>query len=106
MIRLRGWVRSAGWPGRIALVSLVRLYRLTLGGVIGGGCRFHPSCSEYAEQAIGELGVLRGVGLTVWRVLRCSPLSRGGVDYPPKRAPVNEAVIQIADRDGRTAMPA
>jgi putative membrane protein insertion efficiency factor len=75
----------AGWPVRFALLSLVRLYRLTLGQVIGGGCRFYPSCSAYAEQAIAELGVIRGVPLTVWRVLRCSPLSRGGVDYPPKR---------------------
>jgi putative membrane protein insertion efficiency factor len=84
-----GWVRrtlwTAGWPARLSLVTLVRLYRLTLGQVIGGGCRFYPSCSSYAEQAIGELGAIRGTALTVWRVLRCSPLSRGGVDHPPKR---------------------
>jgi putative membrane protein insertion efficiency factor len=77
------WVM--GWPVRLLLLTLVRLYRLTLGQVIGGGCRFYPSCSAYAEQAIGELGAIRGTALTVWRVLRCSPLSKGGVDYPPER---------------------
>jgi putative membrane protein insertion efficiency factor len=76
------WV--AGSPLRLGLVSLVRLYRLTFSGAFGGRCRFHPSCSAYAEEAIGQLGVARGVGLTVWRILRCSPLTAGGVDYPPK----------------------
>lgn len=75
------WI--AGWPVRTSLLVLVRLYRLTLGQVVGGGCRFYPSCSAYAEQAIHDLGAVRGTALTVWRVLRCSPLSKGGVDYPP-----------------------
>jgi uncharacterized protein len=82
--RARRALWLGGWPVRFAMLSLVRIYRLTLGQVIGGGCRFYPSCSAYAEQAIGGLGVLRGLSLTVWRVLRCSPLSKGGVDYPPK----------------------
>jgi uncharacterized protein len=83
-------VRAAAWavgaPLRFLLVMAIRLYRVTLGSLVGGQCRFHPSCSVYGEEAIGELGVLRGVPLTVWRVLRCSPLSRGGVDYPPGHA--------------------
>jgi uncharacterized protein len=78
------WV--AGSPLRLSLVSLVRLYRVSLSQAFGGRCRFHPTCSAYAEQAIGELGVVRGVGLAVWRILRCSPLTAGGVDYPPKPA--------------------
>ncbi len=77
------WI--AGWPVRFVLLSLVRLYRLTLGQVVGGGCRFYPSCSAYAEQAIAEMGAVRGTTLAVWRILRCSPLSKGGVDYPPRR---------------------
>lgn len=84
--RLRSWGWGAGWPVRQALLFMVRGYRLTLGMVVGGGCRFHPSCSAYAEQAVRELGVLRGVPLSVWRMLRCSPLSKGGVDYPPSRS--------------------
>lgn len=81
----RAAIRALGWPVRAALLVGIRLYRLTLGPVLGGQCRFHPSCSAYAEEAIRELGWVRGVGLAVWRVLRCSPLSRGGVDYPPRR---------------------
>jgi uncharacterized protein len=78
---------AAGWPARGLLLLLVRGYRVTLGKVIGGNCRFHPSCSAYAELAIGQLGAARGAALTAWRVLRCTPLSRGGVDYPPPRSP-------------------
>ncbi len=84
--RLSGAAWAAGWPARQVLLLLVRGYRVTLGKAIGGGCRFHPSCSTYAEQAIGELGALRGTGLSIWRVLRCSPLTAGGVDYPPRAA--------------------
>ena len=93
MARVRGALWIAGWPVRFSLLTLVRLYRLTLGQVVGGGCRFYPSCSAYAEQAIRELGAIRGTALTVWRVLRCSPLSKGGVDYPPKPR-LYEAIIQ------------
>ncbi|HEX9313193.1 MAG TPA: membrane protein insertion efficiency factor YidD [Actinomycetota bacterium] len=83
-LRLSAVAWASGWPARQALLLLVRGYRLTLGKAIGGGCRFHPSCSAYAEQAIGELGALRGTALSIWRVVRCSPLTVGGVDYPPK----------------------
>jgi putative membrane protein insertion efficiency factor len=81
-VRRALWI--AGWPVRALLLLLVRLYRLTLGQVIGGGCRFYPSCSAYAEQAIREVGAVRGTALTVWRILRCSPLSKGGIDHPPR----------------------
>lgn len=43
-------------------------------------CRYHPSCSRYASDAIAEFGILRGLVLAVWRVLRCNPWSHGGVD--------------------------
>src|SRR5919108_6621376 len=77
------WV--TGWPARIILLALIRLYRVLLSPVLGGGCRFHPSCSVYAEQAIRGRGAVRGSALAAWRLLRCSPFSRGGVDYPPQR---------------------
>jgi uncharacterized protein len=75
------WV--AGWPARSVLLLAIGTYRVTLGQVVGGGCRFHPSCSAYAADAIRGAGALRGSALAVWRILRCSPLSGGGVDYPP-----------------------
>jgi putative membrane protein insertion efficiency factor len=94
--RLSAVAWMAGWPARQALLLLVRGYRLTLGKAIGGGCRFHPSCSAYAEQAIAELGALRGSTLAIWRVVRCSPLTAGGVDHPPRPAPRRRPAVYDA----------
>ena len=51
-----------------------------------GGCRFLPTCSEYAASAIQTHGPARGIGLAAWRLLRCHPFSRGGLDPVPPRA--------------------
>ncbi len=83
MIRVRAIAWRLGAPVRWALIGLVRLYRLTLSGVLGGQCRFFPTCSHYAEEAIRNGGAIRGVGLAAWRVARCSPLTAGGIDRPP-----------------------
>ncbi|CAN5152487.1 membrane protein insertion efficiency factor YidD [soil metagenome] len=72
-----------GWPARALLLCLISVYRVSLSGAMGGRCRFHPSCSEYAREAIRNVGALRGSALSLWRVARCSPLSAGGVDRPP-----------------------
>jgi putative membrane protein insertion efficiency factor len=64
------------------LVGLVRVYQWTLRPFLGGHCRFVPSCSEYAILAVHKYGPCRGSWLTVWRILRCQPFCRGGVDYP------------------------
>lgn len=45
-------------------------------------CRFHPSCSEYADQAFEKYGFFKALSKSVWRVLRCGPWSKGGVDMP------------------------
>lgn len=60
---------------------MIGAYRATLGQVVGGRCKYHPSCSQYALDAYQEFGVLRGTVLTAWRLLRCNPLSHGGVDH-------------------------
>jgi putative membrane protein insertion efficiency factor len=81
---------GAGAPLRAALIALIRVYRVTAGLLLSGQCRFHPSCSSYAEQAIRQLGWIRGSLLAAWRIARCNPFSAGGVDYPPlgsRRAP-------------------
>jgi hypothetical protein len=62
------------------LVRLIRLYQRFVSPLLGPRCRYWPSCSEYAAQAIGRHGILRGVVLAAWRVLRCNPWSHGGVD--------------------------
>ena len=82
-MRRRGPLWTVGTPVRLALLGLIGLYRVSLGQLAGGRCRFHPSCSAYAQQAVGDLGVVRGVSLSVWRILRCGPWASGGVDYPP-----------------------
>jgi uncharacterized protein len=75
--------RAAGWPARTFLVAAIRLYRVLLGSVLGGQCRFYPSCSHYAEGAIRARGALVGGALAGWRLLRCNPWSAGGIDHPP-----------------------
>jgi len=79
---------SAGAPVRGISVAAIRLYRATLSGWLGGQCRFYPSCSHYAEDAIRTHGALRGIALATWRILRCNPFGAGGVDrVPARRAP-------------------
>ena len=69
---------------RRALVALflvpLRLYRTLISPALGPRCRYHPSCSAYAEQAIRELGIVRGTILAAWRLARCNPFSHGGYD--------------------------
>jgi uncharacterized protein len=84
--RVRALLWTAAAPPRLALVGLVKLYRATLSSWLGGQCRFYPSCSHYAEEAIRTHGVVRGVALSTWRVARCGPFTAGGVDHvPPAR---------------------
>ncbi|MGE5530682.1 MAG: membrane protein insertion efficiency factor YidD [Bacteroidota bacterium] len=63
---------------------MIRLYQ-RLSRLFPPVCRFRPSCSEYAVQAIQTHGVLRGLLLGAWRILRCNPLCRGGDDPVPPR---------------------
>jgi uncharacterized protein len=58
----------------------IRAYQWVLSPVLGNRCRYYPSCSEYAAQAIGRFGILRGLVLAGWRLLRCNPWSDGGFD--------------------------
>jgi putative membrane protein insertion efficiency factor len=58
----------------------IRVYQKLLSPMVGERCRYYPSCSEYAAQAISRYGILRGLVLAGWRLLRCNPLSHGGVD--------------------------
>jgi putative membrane protein insertion efficiency factor len=69
--------------GRLVLVAPIRLYQRIVSPLIGPRCRFHPSCSEYAVQAIVRHGPLRGLYLAVRRVLRCHPWNPGGIDDVP-----------------------
>jgi putative membrane protein insertion efficiency factor len=68
---------------KMLLVSLVRLYRLAISPLLGRSCRFHPSCSDYAREAVLKHGVLRGLWLAMRRVGRCHPWNPGGFDPVP-----------------------
>jgi len=85
-------------PFRFILIVLIRGYQVTLGQILGGSCRFHPSCSDYALQAVRSNGAVVGIGQSVWRLLRCGPWSKGGVDYPKTVRRVRGA--SAADRTG------
>ena len=97
MTPLRSAVRLLGAPVRFALISLVKGYRATLSGWLGGQCRFYPSCSEYAEAAIRSRGAVRGTALAAWRVARCNPFGAGGVDHAPGHSPHVKSDVVIQD---------
>jgi len=71
-----------------ALIKIIELYQKTLSPDTGwfrgmypaGYCKYSPTCSEYGKQAIEKYGVIRGILLGTWRILRCNPWSRGGED--------------------------
>lgn len=72
------------------LIGLIRAYQSTLSPVLGGACRFSPTCSDYAMQAIRQHGAGRGSYLTLRRLLRCHPFCQGGHD-PVPAGPANSS---------------
>jgi putative membrane protein insertion efficiency factor len=76
----------ASGPAR-ALIGAVRAYRLLLKAWIGGMCRFEPTCSAYAIQALEQHGALAGSALAAGRLLRCHPWCQGGLDPVPEHPP-------------------
>ncbi|MCB1778537.1 MAG: membrane protein insertion efficiency factor YidD [Candidatus Competibacteraceae bacterium] len=72
---------------RTILIALIRGYQLLISPLLGNHCRFYPSCSQYAREAIEYHGVLRGGWLAIRRLLRCHPWHPGGVDPVPEPSP-------------------
>lgn len=68
---------------KVLALKLIRGYQLTLSRATPPSCRFVPSCSQYAYEAIERHGLLKGVWLAWWRLARCHPFSRGGYDPVP-----------------------
>ena len=68
-----------------AAVALIRLYKILLSPLFAGSCRFVPSCSDYARDAILEYGVMKGAWLAVMRLGRCHPFGSSGFDPVPRR---------------------
>jgi putative membrane protein insertion efficiency factor len=74
-------------PAQRLLIGLVKLYRLTLSPWIGNACRFTPTCSQYALQALEQHGAAAGTYLTAARIARCHPWCAGGHDPVPSAPP-------------------
>jgi putative membrane protein insertion efficiency factor len=70
---------------RAIVVGLLAAYKRWISPLLPPACRFHPTCSEYAREAVATHGLWRGTGLALWRVMRCQPLSRGGFDPVPAK---------------------
>jgi uncharacterized protein len=65
---------------RAVLIAPIRFYQRFISPALPNRCKYHPSCSEYAAQAVRTYGVPKGLVLATWRLLRCNPWSHGGVD--------------------------
>lgn len=77
-----GLAGITGIPGRV-IIAVIRLYRLLLSPWLGNQCRFYPSCSHYAEEAVQHHGALKGSALTLRRLAKCHPWHEGGCDPVP-----------------------
>jgi putative membrane protein insertion efficiency factor len=66
-------------------IAAVWLYRVTFGALFPTTCKYEPSCSQYAVEALRAKGLVRGGALATWRLLRCNPWSHGGFDPAPRR---------------------
>ncbi|MCI8554310.1 MAG: membrane protein insertion efficiency factor YidD [Clostridiales bacterium] len=69
------------------LIALIHFYQRHISSATAPSCRFTPTCSAYALEAIERFGAFRGTGLALWRLLRCQPLCRPGYDPVPEKKP-------------------
>lgn len=67
------------------LISLIRFYQRGISPYTKPKCKYYPTCSEYGIQAIERFGAFKGTILTIWRILRCNPFSKGGYDPVPEK---------------------
>ena len=70
---------------KFILTALIRFYKKHISPHFPARCKYYPTCSSYALQAIQRFGAVRGLLLAVWRLLRCNPFSMGGIDYVPEK---------------------
>ena len=105
MNAVRRGLYGGGAPVRALLIGCIKVYRVSLSGWLGGQCRFYPSCSRYAEDAIRVHGAVRGSGMAVWRVLRCNPFGGGGVDRvldaPVTHEPYDDVAQEASNKKAR-----
>jgi putative membrane protein insertion efficiency factor len=88
-------------PARSFVLWLLRGYKWALSPLVGPSCRYVPSCSDYAMEAVDRFGVFRGSLMAMWRVLRCHPFVQGGYD-PVVKVPVVKSEVVQSERYGVT----
>jgi len=64
------------------IIGFIKFYKLFLSPILPNSCKFYPTCSDYMILSIDKYGILKGLLKGVWRIIRCNPISKGGVDYP------------------------
>lgn len=82
--------------GSWVLLLLMRVYIVFLSPFFGGACKFYPSCSNYAREAIERHGARQGTLLALKRLLRCHPFTRGGIDFVPDELPRSARSAHLA----------
>lgn len=86
---------------RYILITLFRGYRLVVSPLYAQTCRYYPSCSAYALQAVEDHGAAKGSWLAIWRLLRCHPWAPGGVDPVPPQVGWREGMCSAETREAR-----
>jgi putative membrane protein insertion efficiency factor len=76
----------------------LRIYSRVISPALPARCRYYPTCSAYAEEAVRTHGIIRGTGLAAWRLVRCNPFSRGGVDEVPPRGAWRAAFARSGEK--------
>jgi uncharacterized protein len=87
---MKGVIKKIAYIPRVPLLWLIRLYQKTLSPDHGffkflyanGYCKYYPTCSQYGHDVIKKRGLFVGIPKTMWRILRCNPWSKGGIDIP------------------------
>jgi putative membrane protein insertion efficiency factor len=74
------------------LLAILRFYKRNISPLLPNACIYTPTCSEYAMEAIQKHGVFKGMGLAIWRVLRCNPFAKGGYDPVPEPKKRKESI--------------
>ena len=82
------------------VLRLLRGYKRLISPLLPAACKYVPTCSEYAVEAVERFGIVRGGAMTLWRVLRCNPFAKGGVD-PVEQSPAAKAAHSSGELYGR-----
>ena len=81
MSKLRNIIKNFFFIPRKLVILLIIFYQKFISPGLGKKCKYYPSCSEYTKQAVDKYGIIKGSILGMYRILRCNPFSKGGIDY-------------------------